>query len=210
MNDVMASAIVAVCGKLTNLPKTATARIATKTGAGFTYSYAPLPDVLDLVRPVLNAHGLALLQHIEGIDGRIGVETLLIHESGAIHDAGCVSLPATDPKDAGSVVTYLRRYAICALFGIAGDDDLDASVTSAASVQGKDAAADMAGGDSAKTTSPPATTRRYPLADDPAKCTHRYPSGNWLPWDDQDRCPKCGMRRIDAIEGTTADLGAAT
>lgn len=55
-------------------------------------------------------------------------------------------------------------------------------------------------------TPPPA--RHYPV--DPGQCTHRYPSGNWLPWDADDRCPKCGTPKITAVEGTTADLGPPT
>lgn len=54
-------------------------------------------------------------------------------------------------------------------------------------------------------TPPPA--RHYSV--DPGACTHRYPSGNWLPWDDEDRCPKCGTPKVTAVEGTTADLGSA-
>lgn len=48
---------------------------------------------------------------------------------------------------------------------------------------------------------------KYPL--DPTKCSHKFPSGRWLPWDSEDRCPRCGTPKISAVEGTTADLGSA-
>jgi hypothetical protein len=53
----------------------------------------------------------------------------------------------------------------------------------------------------------PGSTKTYPL--DPAKCSHKFPSGRWLKWDADGRCPRCGTPKIVAMEGTTADLGPA-
>ena len=69
--------------------------------------------------------------------------------------------------------------------------------------QGEVAAVPGPGELSAK-TSPGSTI--YPL--DPAKCSHKFPSGRWLKWDENDRCPRCGTPKISAVEGTTADLSA--
>lgn len=59
--------------------------------------------------------------------------------------------------------------------------------------------------DGVSASTPPA--RRYPI--DAAECSHRYPSGRLLPFDEDGRCPKCGTPKVSAVEGTTADLGAA-
>lgn len=48
---------------------------------------------------------------------------------------------------------------------------------------------------------------KYPL--DPSKCSHKFPSGRWLKWDSEGRCPRCGTPKVSAVEGTTADLGSA-
>jgi hypothetical protein len=48
---------------------------------------------------------------------------------------------------------------------------------------------------------------KYPL--DPSKCSHKFPSGRWLKWDAEGRCPRCGTSKLVAMEGTTADLGPA-
>lgn len=48
---------------------------------------------------------------------------------------------------------------------------------------------------------------KYPL--DPSKCSHKFPSGRWLKWDAEGRCPRCGTSKLVAVEGTTADLGPA-
>jgi len=205
VNDLTAAAIVAANGKLRNLPKTATAKIDTRQGGSFTYSYAPLPDLLDAVRPVLAEHGLALLQHVFGGDGQVGVQTLLVHESGSTYVAGSVTLPATDPKVAGSVITYLRRYSICALFGIAGDDDLDSSpaVNEPAAERGVASTAPRSGQAGAS----------FPVA--PEACDHHDNRGNWVTWRWVDEpviaeeglakrtyevCPKCGTPKLIAME----------
>src|SRR5262245_61479880 len=52
---------------------------------------------------------------------------------------------------------------------------------------------------------------------DQATCDHKTASGRWVRWDivlsgdgiGRERCPKCGMSKVSAIEGTTEDLGSA-
>ena len=44
--------------------------------------YAPLGEVLDLVRPVLAENGLAVIQYPSSDDGKtISIHTMLVHES---------------------------------------------------------------------------------------------------------------------------------
>ena len=61
--------------------------------------------------------------------------------------------------------------------------------------------------DAAKASPGPTKAKTYPV--DPATCSHKFPSGNWQKWDDEDRCPKCGTPKLVAMEATTADLGPA-
>jgi len=68
---------------------------------------------------------------------------------------------------------------------------------------------------SLKPPHPVPASRTFPV--DPAACSHKFPSGRWLKWvqapgeDGLPRmvCPKCGVSQLVAMEGTTADLGAA-
>ena len=227
------AALVAAQLELVNPPKTSTAKVPTKSGGSYTYTYAPLPEILDAVRPVLQKHGLAISQDVVGQDGYVGVNTVLVHESGERLHAGPVMLPATEAQQAGAIVTYLRRYALCAILGIAADEDDDASKTSPVrrdepqasapagdptspadvgegvgatkpAASSSEVAAAPEPGESTAKTSPGSTI--YPL--DPAKCSHKFPSGRWLKWDEEDRCPRCGTPKISAVEGTTADLSA--
>jgi hypothetical protein len=96
----------------------------------YVYKYADLAAVLAAVRPALNAAGIALLQGVamqrpQGSSGLIVlVETRLIDQSGEWL-ATTVKLPSGEvaPQKVGSLVSYLRRYALLAMVGVAAEDD---------------------------------------------------------------------------------------
>ena len=103
--------------------------------------YANLEDTLqDYVRPVLTKHGMSVFQPIKTDDaGRVGVCTVLFHESGEFIEgdyAFCdVKIPTnssgkeilTQGQAIGVNITYLRRYSLNAALGINGDKDTDGS-----------------------------------------------------------------------------------
>lgn len=122
----IAAAVVAAQGELANPPKSKTVHAGAKR-----YSFAPLPEIIDAVRPVLAKHKLAVLQLVRG-----GVlETRLMHASGEWIGA-VYALPAIgDSQSMGSAITYARRYCLCAILGIAGDEDEDGQ----AAVEAEDA-----------------------------------------------------------------------
>ena len=92
-------------------------------------SYAPLNEILNEVRPELAKHGLSISQLVGGED-KIGVTTMLLHKSGQ-YIGDTVSLTPDTSKglstaqNAGVVITYLRRYGLTAILGLAGEDDND-------------------------------------------------------------------------------------
>lgn len=91
--------------------------------------YASLAAIIDHVRPVLAKHGLALVQGIEtaqAVDGMLVVETRIIHVSGESLAYRTGYRVTGNIQQFCGAVTYLRRYAICAMLNIVGDDDLDA------------------------------------------------------------------------------------
>ena len=113
--------IAAVQGELTNpLAKTENPYYKSK--------YAALPDILDLIRPVLAKHGIALIQYPETTkeeDGSLllSIRTKLamtVGETDEVLDCGAMSIPVTglNAQQVGAVITYYRRYAIKALFAI--------------------------------------------------------------------------------------------
>jgi hypothetical protein len=98
--------------------------------------YAPLDDVLNLVRPILAKHGLAFSQSPVSKEGAVallvGVEGLLTHTSGQWVEYEPFYLPLNKgtAQDAGSCITYARRYQLTAVFDIAGDNDDDGNSVS--------------------------------------------------------------------------------
>lgn len=93
----------------------------------FKSKYAPLQDVLNIVRPLLSKHGLSIIQIPQGDGANVSVSTLLLHESGEWIELEPLVLKADKPtaQGAGSAITYARRYSLSAVLGISSEDDDD-------------------------------------------------------------------------------------
>lgn len=93
------------------------------------FKFAPLSDILGVVRPALNKFGLTLTQrtkHIPFGNGNgLKVVTTLLHESGASYSIESVPVfyNVNDIKNLGAQVTYLRRYEVKTLLGIEADSE---------------------------------------------------------------------------------------
>lgn len=97
------------------------------TPFSYSYSYADLADVLGAVRPVLAAQGLAITQRTEPDGGKIWLRTELRHVGGAILDTVVeLGQSSASPQQFGGALTYLRRYELVTLLGVAAEQDLDA------------------------------------------------------------------------------------
>ena len=90
----------------------------------FRSKYADLAEVLNTVRPVLAKHQIAVFQST-GFDGAlVTVETVLAHASGGSVSSAASCVPAkTDAQGIGAATTYLRRYSLAAMCGVAQEDD---------------------------------------------------------------------------------------
>lgn len=90
----------------------------------FQSKYADLAGLLNVARPVLSKHGLAVLQHPTFEDGKVSVTTILLHSSGEWYKSTLSSpVSKSDAQGIGSATTYCRRYALAAIIGIAQEDD---------------------------------------------------------------------------------------
>lgn len=92
----------------------------------FKSKYADLTSVRAVVMPPLSKNGLSVVQ-LPGTDesGAVYVKTVLMHESGQFleFDGPHVRPAKQDAQGVGSVITYLRRYNLVSLCGIASEDD---------------------------------------------------------------------------------------
>ena len=129
----IAAALAKAQGELTNPEKalTATIRSPFPREADRTFRYASLASGLDIVRKSLGQHEIATVQTtaIDQETGQIRLTTLLAHASGEWISSDwpvCPTSETGNPHRMGAALTYARRYALFALVGIAGEDDLDA------------------------------------------------------------------------------------
>lgn len=105
--------------------------------------YANLEDTLaEYVRPILTKYGMSVFQPLKSDEnGRVGVCTVLLHESGEFIEGDYVFCDVvipiskegkkilTEGQATGVCITYLRRYSLNSALGINGDKDTDGSYT---------------------------------------------------------------------------------
>lgn len=95
--------------------------------------YAPLKDILHVVRPLLEKNGIRIRQGSDkswgmddgGAKGRlVPVYTDLIHVPTGEYERTQIEIPITrlDPQSMGSALTYGRRYTLIAALGLATDE----------------------------------------------------------------------------------------
>jgi hypothetical protein len=131
MTSELATALAKVQTELPAIAKGETATIEPKDGRSYQYRYADLTDVSAVVLPLIGKHGLAFTAWPTlDKDGKFVLAYTLLHESGEQRD-GFYPLPASgSPQQIGGVITYARRYCLCAVTGAApGGDDTDAAGT---------------------------------------------------------------------------------
>lgn len=90
----------------------------------FNSKYADLASVWDACRKPLTDQGLSVVQTLSSSDGIIICTTMLLHGSGQFIRSEFAMRPIdAKPQTAGSTATYLRRYSLQAVVGIAPEDD---------------------------------------------------------------------------------------
>lgn len=122
IDGALAAALAKAQGAFPAISRDKEVTVQTKTGGSYKFKYAPLDSILNAVRKPLADNGLAVVQLLDDGD----LVTMLMHESGA-RLAGRVSIPAVEGnvQAFGSAITYLRRYSIQAILGIAAEEDDD-------------------------------------------------------------------------------------
>lgn len=89
-------------------------------------SYATLGAHLAATKGIFAKHGLAIVQFPHGDGNQVGINTMVVHKTGGFVQ-NYVTIPVASEgfkgQDAGSLFSYLRRYAIAAVAGLATTDD---------------------------------------------------------------------------------------
>ena len=91
----------------------------------FSSNYADINKFIEVVKPILNKHGLVLIQPLSNIEGQPAIRTILVDgESGdMMEDVMPIILKDNDPQKVGSAITYYRRYALQSFLFLEAEDD---------------------------------------------------------------------------------------
>lgn len=136
-------ALLAFQQEMPTVPKSKTARVPTKSGGQYTYSYADLAVLSSYATPLLAHHGLLFITtprtgaHGYELAGRL-IHPTTYSESGGDQIEGSLPLFGTSSQDIGGSITYMRRYLMGCLTGIITDEDTDAVEAPATRAQQQD------------------------------------------------------------------------
>lgn len=138
--DKIAAALAKAQGEIKNPPRNREVTVVSKrTGGKYTFKYATLDQIYDTIRKPLTQNGLWIVQPLESDgNGKYRLVTRIIHESGQeISSVTPLLVEDASNQSFGSALTYMRRYALCSLLGIAADEDDDANAADGNEVKGR-------------------------------------------------------------------------
>ncbi|WP_454731457.1 MULTISPECIES: ERF family protein [Cupriavidus] len=122
----MYSALAKAQGAFKPITKNRSVTIRPREKAAYSFSYADLQEIREKTTPALSENGICLFQLVTDAEGVTVIRTVLGHDSGAqIESTMRVPRGDGDIKNFGATITYLRRYIVTAMLGVAADDDLD-------------------------------------------------------------------------------------
>lgn len=100
----------------------------------FGNKYISLDSLMTQVLPILNKHGLVLVQAPSIAGTEPALTTTIIHATSQenIQSQMLLVLDKDSPQGQGSAITYARRYALMALLGLVADEDDDANAATGA------------------------------------------------------------------------------
>lgn len=118
------SAIMDVQKEIPTMPKNAKA---------FNYRYTDLDTITSVLKPILARHEVSYMQFV-GMNeqGQNTLTTRVFNRKGEYIEETTVlpkieSAKTNNAQTLGMAITYMRRYALCAMFGITSDEDVDAN-----------------------------------------------------------------------------------
>lgn len=121
----IAAALAAFQSEMPTVAKAKTAKVPTKNGGSYSYTYADLADVTEAAMPVLTRHGLAFSALPRRTEtGAYELVGTLLHTSGETL-SGSLPLSGGSEQQMGSSLTYQRRYLLGCMTGLVTDNDDD-------------------------------------------------------------------------------------
>jgi hypothetical protein len=86
--------------------------------------YSDLAEVWNTIRTPLTSNNLSVFQSPFNEDDVVGVETILLHTSGQFMRRKFSCVPTKkDIQSLGGIISYIRRYTLTSILGIAQEDN---------------------------------------------------------------------------------------
>jgi hypothetical protein len=123
INELVA-ALTKVQGMIEPPQKGKTAHVKSDK-ANYTFDYADLAAVIASVRKPLSECGIAYTFAVDIVEGKAILDTRIMHTSGQWIGSVMPLTVAGTPQQRGSEITYLKRYSLCGLIGVAAEDEDD-------------------------------------------------------------------------------------
>ena len=119
-----------------SIKKTKRAKIRTRSGPGYEYSFAPLDEIMSTIQPVMGPLGLSVSWRTVRLDpAQVIVVCRVSHNLGHHEESGEIAMPVVAGGDdnaganamqrVGIAATYAKRYALLGIIGMAPEDDDD-------------------------------------------------------------------------------------
>lgn len=125
-------ALAAFQAEVPVITKNKEAKIASRTGTGYTYKYADLASLTATIRPLLTKHGLSYSFGMTLEGGVATITVTLRHVAGHSETSGFpCAVASPNPgmslqQQAGGAYTFAQRYALIGMLGLTtAEDDLD-------------------------------------------------------------------------------------
>lgn len=105
-----------------------------KSSQAYGYKYTDLDTITQTIKPILSKHGIGYLQSVGGLaENALTLTTRIFSKKGEYIEDTAVLPKITSTKNnaaqtLGMSITYMRRYALCAMLGITSDEDVDANI----------------------------------------------------------------------------------
>ncbi|MFF2179377.1 ERF family protein [Lysinibacillus sp. NPDC058147] len=131
-NTNIATALAKSWGELETPKHNATVKVSLKSGGSYSFDYTDLNGIFEAARKVFKENGISVIQNSYTESTERGplacVETMFLHSSGEWVKSLPLKFPAaTGMQDFGGQITYMKRYSLSAMLGIATEKDDDAN-----------------------------------------------------------------------------------
>jgi hypothetical protein len=113
-----------------------------KASQAYGYKYTDLDTITQTIKPILSKHGIGYMQSVGGLaENALTLTTRIFNKKGEyIEDTAALPTITSTKNNAaqtlGMSITYMRRYALCAMLGITSDEDVDANINGTTQTQG--------------------------------------------------------------------------